>query len=86
MCAVQITVNNQPITLPVVYCSPSYKIDSVDFNIVFQQFSSKWIIEGNYNVKNHLWSSRTITSRGRQLAYILHCCQYQMLSNGEPTY
>ena len=41
---------------------------------------------GDFNSKPTLWGSRLITTKGRELAKIMHTNNYYFISTGSPTY
>jgi len=86
MCAIQLLIDGQPLTIASVYCSPSCKLTSVDFDLLFQNLSGKWIAGGDFNAKNPIWGSRILNTRGRELATVLERRNLESLSSGEPTY
>ena len=86
MCAVSIQTRSTSIVLAALYCTPSKRIDAVDFDLVFQNLGPCWLAGGDYNAKHSHWGSRCITPRGRELAKVAEQRQYDFISNGEPTY
>lgn len=86
LCAARIPVEGKTITLASVYCSPSVKTSSVDFDFLFQRLSETWLVGSDYNAKHSMWGSRLNTTRGRELATVIERRNYEAISNGEPTY
>ena len=86
LCAIRLAINGRNLSLASLYCPPSCKTDSVDFDILFQRLSGQWLVGGDYNAKYSIWGSRLIISRGREPAKVLQQRNYEAISNGEPTY
>lgn len=85
ICPICLFVDGQALILASVYCSPSSKLASVYFDLLFYNLSGRWIIDGDFNTKHQICGSQRTFTRGRDLAKVLHH-HYKAISNGEPTY
>jgi exonuclease III len=75
------------ITVSAVYHPPCHQnVKKEDFKDFFQYLDPKFIAQGDFNSKHTLWGSRLITTKGRELAKVLHENSYSPLSMGTPTY
>lgn len=47
-----IHVDNRPLTLASVYCSPSFTTNSIDFDLLLQRLEGTWIVGVDFNAKH----------------------------------
>jgi len=69
-----------------IYCPPKHQINADEYEEFFTQLGNKWIAGGDYNAKHHLWGSRIITKKGKELYSCVNKMNIQCYSNGLPTY
>lgn len=74
------------INIASVYCPPSQSITANEYETFFNHLGYKWIAGGDYNAKHHLWGSRIINKKGRELYKCINTMNIQSCSNGLPTY
>lgn len=86
MVSTLITYQGKKVTLAALYCTPSQKIDAVDFDLVFSQLGNCWIAGGDFNAKHAGWGSQKETTRGRSLMEVIQRRKLDIHSNGQPTY
>lgn len=86
--ATSIRVETLPynLTITAVYCPPRHNIKREQYEEFLQTLGPKFIAGGDYNSKHTMWGSRIITTKGRELAQVLHNNNYSFLSTGTPTY
>ncbi len=69
-CSIKIQSKPDTVILAAPYCTPSRKIDAVDFDLVFQNFGSRWLVGGDHNAKHTHWGAQCITPRGCEFAKV----------------
>ena len=84
--SVSVTGFFHKITIAAVYCPPRHNRKEEKFAAFFQTLGPRFLAGGNFNSKHTLWGSRLITTKGRELAKIMHTNNYSFLSTGSPTY
>jgi len=83
---IQVKGQQRTITIASVYCPPKYNLKAPQFNSFFQTLGPCFVAGGDYNSKHTLWGSRLVTTKGRELASLIHTNYYSFLSTGTPTY
>jgi hypothetical protein len=83
---IQVKGQQRTITIASVYCPPKYNLKAPQFNSFFQTLGPCFVAGGDYNSKHTLWGSRLVTTKGRELASLIHTHNYSFLSTGTPTY
>lgn len=54
MCAIRIPVNGASYSFASLYCPPSCKATSVDFDLLFQKLSGTWLVRGDLNAMHQV--------------------------------
>lgn len=75
-----------PLTVSSLYCPPRHNITEQYFLDYYTTLGPRFIAGGDYNAKHHLWGSRVISPRGRQLYQCIINNNMNFASSGEPTY
>ena len=84
--ATSINIPDNKTTFSSVYCPPKYNIKQDQLLDYFSTLGPKFIAAGDYNAKHTFWSSRLITTRGRQLFQAMSLNKLDSISSGQPTY
>jgi hypothetical protein len=84
--AIQITETKPGLTIIATYCPPKYPIKTEHFIKMFNCFSNRFIMAGDFNAKSPQWGSRLTTPRGRQLLKAIRKLNLGCGSGGTPTY
>lgn len=74
------------VSFAAVYSPPRHVITATDYKVLFNHLGNKWIARGDFNAKHHLWGSRIITSKGKELFNCINMTNTKCQSNGFPTY
>jgi len=83
---IQVQGQQRPINIAVVYCPPRYNLKAQQYHSLFRLLEPCFIAGGDYNSKHTLWGSRIITTKGKELASLIHSQNYSFPSTGTPTY
>lgn len=75
-----------PLTVSAIYAPPRHNITNQQFSMFFSTLGPRFIAGGDYNAKHHMWGSRLINPRGRQLYSCMDNENLNTVSSNEPTY
>jgi len=69
-----------------IYCPPNFQCTADDFEKLFDDLGTNFIIAGDWNAHHRLWGSRNSSTRGRALADYIQRSNVQVLATGGPTH
>jgi len=69
-----------------IYCPPNFQYFADDFEKLFDDLGTNFIIAGDWNAHHRLWGSRNSSTRGRALLDFIQRTNVQVLTTGGPTH
>ncbi|KAH8253306.1 hypothetical protein KR032_004698, partial [Drosophila birchii] len=84
--SVKVKTDLGEIEIASIYCPPNFRCSADDFEKLFDDLGTNFIIAGDWNAHHRLWGSRNSTSRGRELADVVQRTNVQVLATGGPTH
>ncbi|KAF0699498.1 Uncharacterized protein FWK35_00037541, partial [Aphis craccivora] len=85
-CAIQMYVNNVPITIAAIYSPPKHNVSYQNFSNYFNTINNNFIIGGDYNAKHQSWGCRANNPRGNVLFNFVNTRKFKVLAPPGPTY
>lgn len=85
-CAININLNNVPITIAALYSPPKHKITNQILTDYFLTLNHNFIVGGDYNAKHLSWGCRTNNPRGLVLQNFISSKYFKVLAPPGPTY
>jgi hypothetical protein len=85
-CAININLNNVPITIAALYSPPKHKIINQILTDYFLTLNHNFIVGGDYNAKHLSWGCRTNNPRGLVLQNFISSKYFKVLAPPGPTY
>jgi exonuclease III len=83
---VTVETSKQRLTASAIYCQTRYNIYANEFKKLFDKINSRFIIGGDFNAQHTHWSSRLITTKGRELYKAVIGTGCEIVCTGKPTY
>ena len=84
--SITLSPQHQSIQIASCYCSPSARLDTLDFELILNYLGPRYIIGGDFNAKHPSWGSLTTSSRGKTLYKVLQHCGATGIPTPGPTY
>lgn len=84
--SITLSPQHQSVHIASCYCSPSARLDTLDFELILSYLGQRYIIGGDFNAKNPVWGSLTTSSRGQVLYRVMQQYGALGLRTPEPTY
>ena len=84
--AIQIYVNNVPITVAAIYSPPKHIISYENFLNYFNTINNNFVIGGDFNAKHQSWGCRVNNPRGNTLYNFTNSKKFKVLAPPGPTY
>jgi len=85
-CAINLKINNTPLTIAAVYLPPKHKVTNTQFSDYFNSFNNNFIIGGDFNAKHQSWGCRVNNPRGVTLYNHINTKRFKVLAPPDPTY
>ena len=83
--AVCITINNKTYTVASVYVPPSETLNELAFDRMINNFSSQYLILGDFNGHSHLWGANQENERGKIVEKLIDCHNLILLNDSVHT-
>lgn len=84
--SVTLSPQHQSVQIASCYCSPSARLNTLDFELILNYLGHRYIIGGDFNAKHPSWGSLTTSTRGKTLYTVLLQNGATGLRTPEPTY
>ncbi|KAL1484488.1 hypothetical protein MTO96_011286, partial [Rhipicephalus appendiculatus] len=85
-CAVTVRFNGVDTTVASVYVRPGQRWNSTELLHLTSRLGSDFLLCGDMNAHHTMWGSRTCSSRGSELVYVIHQLGLQVLNTGSFTF